>query len=235
MAINVSVQYNRGFLPDIILLSRDQILRRERGKGKIHFPVQLTTSRIGNLTRLILTLAICDDHTCIIHTSDPMLLPSGNTNNYHEEVLSLQPMIPPKRFDIFPLPGGCSEGLDAFRFFFKYLPEGKRTTYSPYKKETAEVHILKKRHTPKGGKNLSSATKLLNFTYSRLHAFFSFRYYFIQYYGTKHKINHPFKFRTHETRAIYSELRGSPLGLNRYMNIVLYYAILSSIRGKEHD
>ena len=27
------------------------------------FPVQLTTSRIGNLTLLIHTLAICDDHT----------------------------------------------------------------------------------------------------------------------------------------------------------------------------
>ena len=26
------------------------------------FPVQLTTSRFGNLTRLILTLAICEDH-----------------------------------------------------------------------------------------------------------------------------------------------------------------------------
>ena len=31
------------------------------------FPVQLTTRRIGNLTRLILTLAICDNHT-YIHT-----------------------------------------------------------------------------------------------------------------------------------------------------------------------
>ena len=45
-------------------VSRDQILRREqRGQGNIHFPcsffpVQLTTSRIGNLTRLIHTLAI---------------------------------------------------------------------------------------------------------------------------------------------------------------------------------
>ena len=29
------------------------------------FDVQLTTRRIGNLTRLILTLAICDDNTCI--------------------------------------------------------------------------------------------------------------------------------------------------------------------------
>ena len=32
-------------------------------REKIIFPVQLTTSRIGNLVRLILTLAICDDHT----------------------------------------------------------------------------------------------------------------------------------------------------------------------------
>ena len=37
---------------------------------------------------------------------------------YHEEVLSLQPMFPPKPLDIFsPEEGGCSEGLDAFRFF----------------------------------------------------------------------------------------------------------------------
>ena len=29
-------------------------------------------------------------------------------------------MVPPKLVDIFfPLTGGCSEGLDAFRFFFK--------------------------------------------------------------------------------------------------------------------
>ena len=40
-------------------VSRDKILRRERGQGNIIFPVQLTTSKIGNLTRLILTLAIC--------------------------------------------------------------------------------------------------------------------------------------------------------------------------------
>ena len=35
-------------------------------------------------------------------TADPMLLPSGNPFECHEEVLNLQPMIPPKRFDIFP-------------------------------------------------------------------------------------------------------------------------------------
>ena len=31
-----------------------------------------------------------------------MLLPSGNPFKSYEEVLSLQPMIPPKRFDISP-------------------------------------------------------------------------------------------------------------------------------------
>ena len=31
-----------------------------------------------------------------------MLPPSGNPFKCHEEVLNLQPMIPPKRFDIFP-------------------------------------------------------------------------------------------------------------------------------------
>ena len=46
-------------------VSRDQILRRGRGQGNIHFPVQLTTNRIGNLNRLILALVICDDPTYI--------------------------------------------------------------------------------------------------------------------------------------------------------------------------
>ena len=43
-------------------VSRDQILRREREEGKYQilvFLVQLTTCRIGNLTRLIHILAIC--------------------------------------------------------------------------------------------------------------------------------------------------------------------------------
>ena len=48
---------------------------------------------------------------------DPMLFPSGNPFICHEEVLYLQPLIPPtsKCFDIIfsPLTGGCSEGLGA--------------------------------------------------------------------------------------------------------------------------
>ena len=43
---------------DCQLVSRDQTLSRERGQGDINLPVQLTTSRIGNLTRLIHALAI---------------------------------------------------------------------------------------------------------------------------------------------------------------------------------
>ena len=50
-----------------------------------------------------------------------MLLPAGNPFKCHEEVLSLQLMIPPKGFDIFfPLIGGCSESLDAFRFLIQH-------------------------------------------------------------------------------------------------------------------
>ena len=45
-------------------ISRDQILRHARGQGNIIFPVQLTTSRIGKLTRLIHTLL----HVMTIHT-----------------------------------------------------------------------------------------------------------------------------------------------------------------------
>ena len=57
-----------------------------------------------------------------VYIVDLMLLPSGNPFKCHEEVLYLQPMIPPQRFDIvFPLTEGRSEGLGAFRFFFKQV------------------------------------------------------------------------------------------------------------------
>ena len=45
-------------------VSRDQILRHARGQGNVIFPVQLTTSRIGNLTRLIHTML----YVTTIHT-----------------------------------------------------------------------------------------------------------------------------------------------------------------------
>ena len=51
-------------------VSRDQILRHQRGQGNIHFPIQLATCRTGNLTRLIHTLAMC----VTIHYTDIRLL-----------------------------------------------------------------------------------------------------------------------------------------------------------------
>ena len=45
-------------------ISRDQILRRERGQGNTNFSVQLTTSRIGNLTRLMHTQCT---YMCVMH------------------------------------------------------------------------------------------------------------------------------------------------------------------------
>ena len=49
-------------------VSRDQILRHARGQGNILSPVQLTTSRIGNLTRLIHTLLYVMTIHTYIHT-----------------------------------------------------------------------------------------------------------------------------------------------------------------------
>ena len=54
-------------------------VRRERGHGNIYFSVQLTTSRIDNLTRLIHTLAICDDHTIINRT--PPVVSAATANS----------------------------------------------------------------------------------------------------------------------------------------------------------
>ena len=48
-------------------VSRAQLHRRERGQGNIYFPCSANHEQVGNLTRLIHTLAICDDHT-YIHT-----------------------------------------------------------------------------------------------------------------------------------------------------------------------
>ena len=52
----------------------------------------------GGLLPNIILLTLCDS--------------IGESFQYHAEFLSLQPMFPPKPFDL-------SEGLDAFRFFFQ--------------------------------------------------------------------------------------------------------------------
>ena len=69
-----------------------------------------------------------------------MLLLSENPLECHEEVLSLQPMILPKRFDIFPLTGGCSEGLDAFSFYFNLQCEHLYYNSSAQTSGTKKIH-----------------------------------------------------------------------------------------------
>ena len=49
-------------------VSRDQTLRHAQGQGIMLFPVQLTTSRIGNLTGSSI-LCYMDDHTYIHYDS----------------------------------------------------------------------------------------------------------------------------------------------------------------------
>ena len=80
------------------------------------FPVQLTTSRIGNLTRSVDPYsAICDDHTyiytCLVHT---LLLIDGGLNvlyciviSYQSHILILQhcyPVIPVAAKGLLSLP-----------------------------------------------------------------------------------------------------------------------------------
>ena len=55
-------------------VSRGQILRHVRGQGNIIFPIQLTTSRISNLTRLIHNLLyVMTIYTYILNTKIPSL------------------------------------------------------------------------------------------------------------------------------------------------------------------
>ena len=51
-------------------VSRDQISDANGHREILIFPVQLTTSRIGSLARLIYTLAICVTIHTYIHTND---------------------------------------------------------------------------------------------------------------------------------------------------------------------
>ena len=78
-------------------VSRDQILRHARGQGNIIFPVQMTTSRIGNLTRLIHTLIyVMTVHIYIyiyiytIYIYIPFLLKSNGVDD--RKVVFLRPL-----------------------------------------------------------------------------------------------------------------------------------------------
>ena len=88
-----------------------------------HSCARKTFKRTFSLQQDEITLYIFNTSRTVFTARNKQKLrtPSGNPFKCHEEVLFLQPMIPPKRFDFSPLTGGCSEGLGAFRFFFKHL------------------------------------------------------------------------------------------------------------------
>ena len=71
-------------------VSRDQILRHARGQGNIIFPVQLTTSRIGNLTRLIHTLLYVMTIHTYIHTAESPPAQGRKPQGRSERVLPWQ-------------------------------------------------------------------------------------------------------------------------------------------------
>ena len=69
-------------------ISRDQILRHARGQGHIIFPVQLTTSRIDNLTRLIHTLLYVMTIHAYIHIQQEEDQPGKVTNRARRSQLN---------------------------------------------------------------------------------------------------------------------------------------------------
>ena len=90
MEINVNVQYNGGFLPDIILLTQ-----------------------------------------CYIHWGTCLIM---------KRFLSLQPLTPPKRFDISSPYGGCSKSLGAVWIFFKLLKKLYQTKFSGVNADRENIH-----------------------------------------------------------------------------------------------
>ena len=78
-----------------------------------------------------------------------MLLLSGSPFKCHEEVLFLQPMIPPtKRFDIFfPLTERCSEGLARCVQIFLYETNKQKLTTEKGKVPTSSMHTIEHTRT----------------------------------------------------------------------------------------
>ena len=88
------------------LVLRDQILRRERGQGNIDFPCSADDEQDWQPYPVNpYSCCICD-HASTTHTT--------GMRRRVARVLSAARTFP-------PLAGGCSEGMDAFRYFF-YKP-----------------------------------------------------------------------------------------------------------------
>ena len=95
-----------------------------------------------------------------------MLFASGNLFECHEEALYLQPLIPPKRFDLFSsITGGCSEGLGALWFFSK---KNKIKLKKPHKQQKSSQNTWKKKKKlTKARRNTLNNDKYNNFRNSK--------------------------------------------------------------------
>ena len=85
MAINVSVQHNGGFLPDIMYMYGHKYSKSMDQPG-VRLPVLHVVRLTGKMNISL---------SAFVYTVDPMLLPSGNPFKCHEEVLYLHLMIDP--------------------------------------------------------------------------------------------------------------------------------------------
>ena len=76
-------------------------------------------------------------------------------------------MIPPKRFNISPPTGGCSEGLDAFRFFLKqHLLKVRQRRASSFHGSSSNGCSLFRYHHGLIFRRLSFLTPTIGYTYS---------------------------------------------------------------------
>ena len=110
-------------------VSRDQILRHARGQGNIIFSVQLTTSRIGNLTRLIHTLLYVMTIHTYIHTI-PLVFGSAKMvdNTAHAQ---LTPTAVHRLFGSVMLESTAPEGEIAYR---RHL--------TPYTTSSGQIYVF---------------------------------------------------------------------------------------------
>ena len=115
----------------------------------------------------------------IILSVDPMLSASGNMFKCHEEILYLQPLTPPKRFEFFsPITGGCSEGLGVLRFFFTHKSYfGKNRTYAFRTINTSRCAGYLLDHSATG----YFESRLFNFIYYFFLSVLPFSHYFVCY------------------------------------------------------
>ena len=122
MVINISVQYNGGFLPDIILLTQGYYHLGTRSNCILLLPCGMVYYIVSGLLLMFFWCPYMAINVNVQYNGgflpDIILwtqcyLHRGTCLNAMKWFCICSLLIPPKRFDIFPpITGGCSEGLD---------------------------------------------------------------------------------------------------------------------------